>query len=64
MVDCPEGLKLVDSKGETVAFRSNWTDCVPNALNTVPFAAPIFSNMSNATTPDTNYVIETDSVLH
>jgi len=60
VVECPAGIKVVDRAGDTVAFKNPWTDCVPNALNTVPFAAPTPNDTSNATTPDSNDMIETD----
>jgi hypothetical protein len=60
VVDCPQGIKVVDGSNQTVAFKNPWTDCVPNALSTVPFAAPSGNNSDNATTPDDNYVVETD----
>ncbi|KAK3070543.1 hypothetical protein LTR53_010280 [Teratosphaeriaceae sp. CCFEE 6253] len=59
---CPEGIRVTDSTGETVAIKNPWTDCVPNALNTLPFAAPTANTTSNVTTPDQNYVVETDSL--
>lgn len=55
---CPDGIRVTDSKGETIAFKRPWNDCVPNALNTVPFANP--SNITtNKTTPEADYVVET-----
>ena len=60
VVDCPEGVKVVDGQGQTVAYKNPWTDCIPNALNTIPFAAPTGNNSLNITTPDSNYVVETD----
>ncbi|KAK3631978.1 hypothetical protein LTR56_016571 [Elasticomyces elasticus] len=57
---CPEGIKIVDGKGDTVAFKNPWTDCVPNALNTVPFATPTPDDSSNVTTPNQDYTVETD----
>lgn len=61
VVECPDGIMVTDSKGEVVAFKRPWPDCVPNALNTVPFANPKKSSV-NRTTPDTDYTIETDSL--
>ena len=58
-MDCPDGIRVTDAKGQTVAFKHPWDDCVPNALNTVPFANPA-SAVGNKTTPDTDYVVETD----
>ena len=59
VVECPGGVKVTDASGQVVAFKDPWVDCVPNALNTVPFANPAkFHN--NVTTPDTNYAVETD----
>jgi len=60
VVECPDGIKVVDRAGDTVAFKHPWTDCVPNALNTILFAAPTSNNTSNVTTPDTGYTVETD----
>ena len=60
VVDCPEGIKVVDGTGNTVAYKDPWNDCVPNALNTVPFAAPTGNNSINVTTPDSDYTVETD----
>ncbi|KAK5111096.1 hypothetical protein LTR62_005295 [Meristemomyces frigidus] len=59
---CPAGIRVLDAKGETIAFRNPWTDCVPNALNTIPFAAPEATNSSsvNTTTPASNHVVTTD----
>ncbi|KAK4900274.1 hypothetical protein LTR27_002498 [Elasticomyces elasticus] len=57
---CPEGIKVVDGNGDTVAFKNPWTDCVPNALNTVPFATPTPDDSSNVTTPNQDYTVETD----
>ena len=60
VVDCPDGIKIDDlNTGRTLAFKKPWTDCVPNALNTVPFANPANSD-ANETTPSANFVVETD----
>ena len=60
VVECPDGIKVSDgNSGEVVAFKKPWTDCVPNALNTVPFANAN-KTAANVTTPDANYVVETD----
>ena len=59
VVDCPAGIKVTDSKGQIVAFKKPWHDCVPNALNTIPFADPK-NIMANTTTPNANYEVETD----
>ena len=59
VVECPGGIKVTNSKNEVVAFKNPWTDCVPNALNTVPFANPA-KIKTNVTTPDTDYFVETD----
>jgi hypothetical protein len=59
VVECPAGIQVTDGRGEVVAFKEPWSDCVPNALNTVPFANPKNSK-TNVTTPDANYAIETD----
>lgn len=62
VVDCPSGIRVVDQRtGKTVAFKDPWDDCVPNALNTVPFANPA-GTPTNMTTPDTDYTIDTDSL--
>lgn len=58
-VECPQGVKVTDSKGRIVAFKKPWDDCVPNGLNTVPFANPA-KFAANTTTPDADYVVETD----
>ncbi|KAK3675323.1 hypothetical protein LTR78_004833 [Recurvomyces mirabilis] len=55
---CPAGVKVVNGKGEVVAYKNPWTDCVGNALNTISFAAPM-ANGTNTTTPDTGYTVET-----
>lgn len=59
VVDCPDGIKVTDSKGRTVAFKKPWNDCVPNALNTIFFAHPT-SVSANTTTPESGFEIETD----
>ena len=59
VVDCPNGIQVTDGKGQVVAFKKTWPDCVPNALNTVPFADPN-KIQTNVTSPSTDYVIETD----
>lgn len=60
VVDCPAGVRVVDGRsGKTVAFKDPWDDCVPNALNTVPFANPV-RTPSNTTTPDADYTVDTD----
>lgn len=60
VVDCPEGIKVVDRAGNVVAFKNPWTECVPNALNTVVFADPSANNTDNSTTANENYTVETD----
>ncbi|KAK3719519.1 hypothetical protein LTR37_004377 [Vermiconidia calcicola] len=59
VVDCPDGIKVTDAKGRVVAFKQPWRDCVPNALNTIPFANPA-AITANTTTLETGYEIETD----
>ena len=60
VADCPGAIRVADGRtGKTVAFKTPWTDCVPNALNTIPFANPA-STAANMSTPETNYVVETD----
>lgn len=60
VVDCPAGIRVVDGRsGKTVAFKDPWDDCIPNALNTVPFSNPA-KVPANTTTPDADYTIETD----
>lgn len=60
VVDCPAGIRVVDGKtGKTVAFKDPWDDCVPNALNTIPFTNPAKTPV-NVTTPDADYTIDTD----
>ncbi|EMC94647.1 hypothetical protein BAUCODRAFT_158207 [Baudoinia panamericana UAMH 10762] len=64
VVDCPAGIRVVDGRtNNTVAFKDPWDDCVPNALNTIPFAAPTANYTDNVTTPDADYVIETDTLF-
>lgn len=61
MAACPDGIRVTDGNtGQTVAFKKPWADCVPNALNTVPFANPNQVDDANMTTPETNYMVETD----
>lgn len=61
VVECPEGIRVVDARtGDTVAYKDPWDDCVPNALNTVPFAAPTGNNSANITTPNSDYTVNTD----
>lgn len=60
VIDCPAGIKVTTRSGEVVAFRSNWTDCVPNALNTIAFTPPSANGSSNMTTPNDDYTVETD----
>ena len=59
VVECPNSIQVTDGKGEVVAFKKPWPDCVPNALNTVPFANPRKIQV-NTTTPNADYTIETD----
>lgn len=59
VVDCPDGIRVTDHKGRTVAYKKPWSDCVPNALNTVFFADPVGIS-ANTTTPDDGFEIETD----
>ena len=61
-VVCPAGLIVRDwETGLTIASRNNWTDCTPNALNTIAFSDPKDANTtSNATTPATGYNVTTD----
>ena len=61
VVDCPDGISVTDGKGRMLAFKKPWTDCVPNGLNTVPFANPAKTD-TNTTTPNANYVVETDTL--
>ncbi|KUI58049.1 Beta-L-arabinobiosidase [Cytospora mali] len=36
---CPAGIRVTDGRtGNVVVYENPWTDCVPNALNTVSFA--------------------------
>ncbi|KAI7504244.1 hypothetical protein KC367_g1145 [Hortaea werneckii] len=64
VVACPEGLRITDGRdNRTVAFQHPWTDCVPNALNTIFFSDPARSEGPNTTTPgdvDESYTLETD----
>ncbi|KAI7089038.1 hypothetical protein KC356_g2729 [Hortaea werneckii] len=64
VVACPEGLRIADGRdNRTVAFRHPWTECVPNALNTIFFSDPARSEGPNTTTMgdvDESYTLETD----
>ncbi|KAI6815607.1 hypothetical protein KC327_g9282 [Hortaea werneckii] len=66
VVACPEGLHIADGNtNRTVAFQNPWTDCVPNALNTIFFSDPAENTDPNTTTTgggdiDAGYVLETD----
>lgn len=60
VVDCPQGIKVVDGNGDTVAMKNPWNDCVPNALNTLPFAPPTPNASDNTTTPSDNTSVTTD----
>lgn len=68
VVDCPAGIKVVDGRtGDVVALENPWTDCVPNALNTVFFSSSdVGSNttmVSNASSSTGYTAIETDNLL-
>ena len=57
---CPDAVKVTDGAGNVVAYKKPWTECVPNALNTI-FFAPTSNGSVNVTTPDNGgYTIETD----
>ena len=66
VVDCPDGIRVSDGNtGKVLAYKLPWTDCVPNALNTITFTDPAQSDAGqNETTPTTNpaaaYEHETD----
>ena len=67
VVACPEGLRVLNSKGETIVYENPWTGCVGNALNTLPFSRPQTGAQENASTPDSaslapgsGYVVEDD----
>ncbi|KAI7342929.1 hypothetical protein KC336_g23116, partial [Hortaea werneckii] len=66
VVACPEGLRIADGRdNRTVAFQHPWTDCVPNALNTIFFSDPARSEGPNTTTMgdvDEAYTLETDQL--
>lgn len=61
VIACPAGYKIIDSNNQTIAFSSNWTECVPNALNTILFDSPS-PNSDNATTPAAGVEIESDKL--
>ncbi|KAK5171898.1 uncharacterized protein LTR77_003535 [Saxophila tyrrhenica] len=60
VVDCPDGIKVTDSRNRVVVFEKPWRDCVPNALNTVLFADPATVTAANKSTPESGFEIETD----
>lgn len=61
VVDCPDGIRVADGRtGAVLAFENPWTDCVPNALNTVFFSNP---NNVSAESPSSSmgtFYAETD----
>ncbi|GAB7358550.1 hypothetical protein MBLNU230_g2612t1 [Neophaeotheca triangularis] len=63
-IKCPAGLSITTGEGERIAYRRNWTDCVPNALNTIPFVRPVpLNSTDNETTyaqVPGGYEVETD----
>ena len=61
VIACPSDVLVTLGNGSVVAERRNWTDCVPNAVNTILFDAPS-GNPDNGTTPATGNEVET-SVL-
>jgi len=59
VIACPRAVLVRDRNGTLLASRNPWTDCTPNALNTILFA--VASNDStNVTTPATGASIVTD----
>jgi hypothetical protein len=59
VVDCPGGIKVTAGKGKVIAFENPWSDCVPNALNTVLFADPA-TITANSSTTGNGYEVESD----
>lgn len=64
-IKCPAGISVTTGAGERVAYRANWTsECVPNALNTIPFVRPVPANSTDNTTTHAQvpggYEVETD----
>jgi hypothetical protein len=60
VIACPSAIIIKDQNGTLLASRNPWTDCTPNALNTILFSAGISDSTNNATTPTTGTSIETD----
>lgn len=58
VIACPQGVRVTTANGSVVAERRNWTECVPNALNTIAFAAP-GADAANVSTPATAALVET-----
>lgn len=59
VIACPSAIIISLADGTTVAERNPWTDCTPNALNTVLFDNPT-KDPANVTTPAAGYDITTD----
>jgi hypothetical protein len=59
VIACPQAVLVRDRNGTALASRNPWTDCTPNALNTILFSAAS-NDSSNATTLATGASTETD----
>lgn len=62
-IACPAGVRITTRSGAVVAERRNWTECVPNALNTIAFTSPVpAGSFDNSTTPASGTVVLTDQL--
>lgn len=59
VIACPQAVLVRDRNGTFLASRNPWTDCTPNALNTILFFAAT-NDSTNATTLATGENVETD----
>lgn len=59
VIACPSAITVTLEDGTIVAERDPWTDCMPNALNTVLFDNPTM-DPANVTTPASGYDISTN----
>lgn len=59
VIACPRAVLVRDRNGTLLASRNPWTDCAPNALNTILFSAA-GNDSSNATIPGTGVTAETN----
>lgn len=65
VIACPSDILVTTGNATVIAERRNWNgSCIPNALNTIAFSAPVDyispSNYTNTTTPAEGYQVETD----